>query len=176
MSPAISTPSMKAIRVHGRGGHGTLLMWSVLILTTPGCAADNHPLPVPDVRTPIPLSAQAELEHRRVMLQHLESVEAVVAALASEDFDRAQGLTENHLGFFMHRQAMASQLPQRFPPAYHDLATAHHEAAEELARAMPTKDFKQILPKLDNVLKACIACHAEYKVASRSPLRGRSKQ
>ena len=96
--------------------------------------------------------------------------------LAPEDFERAQGLTESHLGFFMHREAMASQPPERFPSAYHDLAQAHHEAAEELAHVMPSKDFKQILPKLDGVLKACVACHAEYKVSDRSPLRGRSKQ
>jgi len=109
------------------------------------------------------------------MLQHLESLEAIVAAMAAEDFERAQGLTEAHLGFFMHRQAMASQLPQRFPPEYHDLAAAHHEAAEELARTMPSKDLKQILPKLDGVLKACVACHTEYKVADRSPWRARHK-
>jgi hypothetical protein len=99
------------------------------------------------------------------MLQHLETIQAIVAALVEEDFERAQGLTEAHLGFFMHRQAMARQQPERFPPAYHDLAMAHHEAAEELGRVMPTHDLKQILPKLDGVLKACVACHLEYRVS-----------
>ncbi len=47
----------------------------------------------------------------------------------------------------MHRQAMAQQQPENFPPAYHDLAMAHHEAAEELER-ISTKDLKQILPQL----------------------------
>ena len=67
-------------------------------------------------------------------------------ALVEEDYELARGLTETHLGFFMHRQAMASQQPEHFPPAYHDLAMAHHAAAEELARIIPTKDLKQILP------------------------------
>lgn len=73
----------------------------------------------------------------------------IVAALAAEDFQLAKGLTESHLGFFMHRQAMA-----------------HHQAAEDLARIIPTKDLKQIMPRIDGVLKACVACHLEYKPRS----------
>ncbi len=103
-----------------------------------------------------------------MMLQHLETIQVIVNALVEEDYDLAEGLTESHLGFFMHRQAMASQHPESFPPAYHDLAMAHHEAAEELARIIPTKDLKQILPRFNNVLKACVACHLEYKVREPS--------
>jgi len=122
----------------------------------------------PDTRHPIPLSPSAEKEHRAVMLQHLETIQVIVNALVEEDYELAKGLTESHLGFFMHRQAMASQQPENFPSAYHDLAMAHHEAAEELARIIPTKDLKQILPRLNNVLKACVACHLEFKVRDRS--------
>jgi hypothetical protein len=117
-----------------------------------------------DTRHPIPLSSSGAKEHRAVMLQHLETIQMIVNALVEEDYELAKGLTESHLGFFMHRQAMASQQPESFPPAYHDLAMAHHEAAEELARVIPTKDLKQILPQFNNVLKACVACHLEYKV------------
>ncbi|HND03532.1 MAG TPA: cytochrome c, partial [Nitrospira sp.] len=106
----------------------------------------------------------ARQEHRAVMLQHLETIQAIVAALADEDYRLAQGLTESHLGFFMHRYAMARQQPGDFPPAYHDLAMAHHAAAGKLADVMPTKDLKQILPEFNNVLKACVACHLEYRL------------
>lgn len=102
------------------------------------------------------------------MLQHLETVQVIVNALVDEDYELAKGLTESHLGFFMHRQAMASQQPENFPPAYHDLAMVHHEAAEELARIIPTKDMKQILPRFNNLLKACVACHLEYKIKANS--------
>jgi hypothetical protein len=121
-----------------------------------------------DTRHPIPLSSSAEKEHRAVMLQHLETIQVIMNALVQEDYELAKGLTESHLGFFMHRQAMASQQPENFPPAYHDLAMAHHEAAEELARIIPTKDMKQILPRFNNLLKACVACHLEYKVKTNS--------
>ncbi len=132
-----------------------------------GCAPgepERLPVTLPDTRTALDLTVQESREQRAVMLQHLETVQAIVAALAEEDFVRAQGLTEAHLGFFMHRQAMARQHPESFPPAYHDLAMAHHEAAEELAKTMPSRDLKQILPKLDDVLKACVACHLSFKV------------
>nr|MBI3613235.1 hypothetical protein [Nitrospirota bacterium] len=132
-----------------------------------GCAPggrEQPPLAIPDTRASLGLAAQEGREHRAVMLQHLETVQAIVAALAEEDYTRAQGLTENHLGFFMHRQAMVGRHPESFPPAYHDLAMAHHEAAEAMARTMPSRDLKQILPKLDGLLKACVACHLAFKV------------
>lgn len=122
------------------------------------------PVHLPDVRTPIPLEADARQEHRAVMLQHLETIPTIVAALAEEDYRLAQELTKTRLGFFMHRHAMARQQPENFPPAYHDLAMAHHAAAEKLADVMPTKDLKRILPEFNNVLKACVACHLEYRL------------
>ncbi len=139
-----------------------------------GCAKVEHrheeqrsnPILTSDVRQPIPLSPAVGAEHRAVMLQHLETLQVIVNALVEEDYELAKGLTETHLGFFMHRQAMASQQPENFPPAYHDLAMAHHAAAEELAHIIPTKDLKQILPQFNNVLKACVACHLEYKLRS----------
>lgn len=146
--------------------HRTLLvvgLCGALASCAPG-GPERPPVTLPDTRASLGLTAQEGREHRAVMLQHLETVQAIVAALAEEDFVRVQGLTEAHLGFFMHRQAMARQHPESFPPAYHDLAIAHHEAAEELAKTMPSRDVKQILPKLDAVLKACVACHLSFKV------------
>ena len=128
----------------------------------------SNPYLTSDNRQPIPLSSSAQKEHRAVMLQHLETIQVIVNALVEEDYELAKGLTESHLGFFMHRQAMAHQQPENFPAAYHDLAMAHHEAAEELARIIPTKDLKRILPQFNNVLKACVACHLEYKVREAS--------
>jgi hypothetical protein len=121
-----------------------------------------------DSRHPILLSPSVGKEHRAVMLQHLETLQVIVNALVEEDYELARGLTELHLGFFMHRLAKASQQPESFPPAYHDLAMAHHAAVEELARIIPTKDLKQILPQFNNVLKACVACHLEFKVREQS--------
>lgn len=155
---------------------GAAFLWAVYAVLSAGCtevpqrSEDRRPNPylTSDTRHPIPLSSTAGKEHRAVMLQHLETIQVIVNALVEEDYELAKGLTESHLGFFMHRQAMAHQQPENFPAAYHDLAMAHHEAAEELARIIPTKDLKRILPQFNNVLKACVACHLEYKVREAS--------
>jgi len=157
------------------------ILWNVALvaictLLSAGCAGGDssrvdqrsNPYLTSDTRRAIPLPAPAGKEHRAVMLQHLETIQVIVNALVEEDYELAKGLTESHLGFFMRRQAMAYQQPENFPPAYHDLAMAHHAAAEELARIIPTKDLKQILPQFNNLLKSCVACHLEFKVRSGS--------
>lgn len=164
----MSLPLYRGKRVSLRGATAAV----VYVVLSIGCTEVEHrkgelrpnPYLTPDTRSPISLAAKAVQEHRAVMLQHLETIQAIVNALVLEDFELAKGLTESHLGFFVHRQAMARQQPENFPAAYHDLAMAHHEAAEELARIIPTQDLKQILPRFNNVLKACVACHLEYKL------------
>jgi hypothetical protein len=155
---------------------GIVALGALCLVLSTGCSKASpfhgeqrsNPYLTSDTRHSLPLSPTAGKEHRAVMMQHLEAIQVIVNALVEGDYELAKGLTETHLGFFMHRQAMASQQQENFPPAYHDLAMAHHEAAEELARVIPTKDLKQILPQFNNVLKACVACHLEYKVKSDS--------
>ena len=155
---------------------GRVALGVLCIALSVGCSEAEHrhdeqpsiPYLTSESRHPIPLSPSAGKEHRAVMLQHLETVQVIVNALVDEDYELARGLTELHLGFFMHRLAKASQPSENFPPAYHDLAMAHNAAAEELARIIPTKDMKQILPQFNNVLKACVACHLEFTVREQS--------
>ena len=115
---------------------------------------------VPDTRTPIQLPPEADRTHRVVMMQHLETIEVLVGALADEDFKLAEGVAQAHLGFFARRHVAARQAP----PAYRDLAMAHYRAGQELAKTIPSRDMKQILPPLHGLLKTCMACHLEYKV------------
>lgn len=136
-----------------------------------GCA-DRQKLPeapplmgeVPDTRTPIHLPMEAGQAHREVMMQHLETVQVLVGALADEDFKLAKGVMEAHVGFFARRNAIAREKMEAIPPAYQTLALAHVDAAKGLAAIMPTRDMKQILPRVNGLLKTCMACHLEYKV------------
>src|SRR5688572_32853500 len=94
---------------------GGIALGGLCLVLSAGCTEIEHrqdeqrpnPYLTPDSRHPIPLSPSAEKEHRAVMLQHLETVQTIVNALVEEDYELAKGLTESHLGFFMHRQAMA---------------------------------------------------------------------
>lgn len=124
---------------------------------------------IPDTRDAIALDEKGAQEHRAVMLQHLESLQQIVEVISRKDFERAAGLTELHLGFFKHREAMQRQQPGDFPPGYHDLAMVHHEAAEELAQALPSGNYDRIMPKLNGVLRACVACHLSYRVTVATP-------
>ncbi len=40
----------------------------------------------------------------------------------------------------------------------------HHQVAEELGKAIPSKDMKRILLHLERTIKACVACHEVYKL------------
>ncbi|OGW65569.1 MAG: hypothetical protein A3H49_13145 [Nitrospirae bacterium RIFCSPLOWO2_02_FULL_62_14] len=136
-----------------------------------GCA-DRQKLPeppplmgeVPDTRTPVHLPQEADRAHREVMMQHLETVQVLVGALADEDFTLAKGVMEAHVGFFARRHVITRQKMEAIPPAYQTLALAHVQAGKELAAIIPTRDMKQILPRLNGMLKTCMACHLEYKV------------
>ncbi|MBI5776872.1 MAG: hypothetical protein HY444_05725 [Nitrospirae bacterium] len=136
-----------------------------------GCA-DRPPRPeaiplmgsVPDTRTPIQLPAEADRAHRDVMMQHLETVQVLVGALAEEDFELARGVTEAHLGFFSRRHVVTREKMEKIPHAYRDLAMAHYRAGQELVKVIPSKDMKQILPRVNGLLKTCMACHLEYRV------------
>ena len=170
---------------------GRVALGALCLVLSTGCSqaypfhGEQRPNPyaISDTRHPIPLSSPAGKEHRAVMLQHLESIQVIVNALVEEDYELAKGLTESHLGFFMHRHLISPTQPQarqdaplpeahqqlgQFPLAYIELAQAHNAAAEELARIISTKDLKQILPKFNKVLKACVACHLEFKVEEYS--------
>jgi len=120
---------------------------------------------VPPSGNPMPLGLdQTALEaHQAIMRDHFKAVHEIIAALAEGEFERAQVLTETRLGFAKHREAMRQQKPENFPPPYHDLAMAHHQAAEELAKVIPSKDLKRILPHLERTLNACVQCHEKYK-------------
>lgn len=107
---------------------------------------------------------QSALEaHRAVMQDHFKAVHEIVAALAEGQFELAQNLTETRLGFSKHREAMRKQKPEIFPPAYHDFAMAHHQAAEDLAKVISSKNLNRILPHLERTLKACVQCHENFK-------------
>lgn len=108
----------------------------------------------------LPPAAQEGL--KLTMREHLEAIDAIVAALAGEDFEQAESLAHQELGFPKHHVAMQREEGATFPPAYHELAMAHHEAAEALGAVIPTKNLKQILPHLQQTIHACVQCHQAF--------------
>lgn len=117
-----------------------------------------------DERVSLGLSRQAEAGLKLTMREHLEALQAIVASLGRQDFAQAATVAHEALGFPKHHQAMEREAGSTFPPKYHELAMAHHQEAEDLAKVIPSKDLKIILPRLERTMKACVVCHQAFRL------------
>ena len=115
-------------------------------------------------RVALGLQQAAQEGLKLTMREHLESLREMVAALAQEDYEKASAVAHEDLGFPKHHQAMQREAGATFPPKYHELAMSHHQAAEDLAAVISSRDIKQILPQLDRTMKACIVCHQAFRL------------
>lgn len=115
-----------------------------------------------DDRVVLGLDRGAEAGMKLTMREHLEALQVIVAFLGQEKFDQAATVAHEELGFPKHHQAMQREGGATFPSKYHELAMAHHQEAEELAKAIPSKDLKRILPRLERTIGACVSCHRAY--------------
>lgn len=117
-----------------------------------------------DERVPLKLEQAPAAGLTLTMREHLEAVHGIVAALGREEFQEAALLAERELGFTKHHEAMKREAGATFPPKYHELAMAHHQAAEDLAAVIPSRDMRQILSHLGRTVEACVACHRTYRL------------
>lgn len=120
--------------------------------------------PHADERMALGLGSAAEAGLKLTMREHLEAIRDIVAALSRQEFDAASKVAHEELGFPKHHQAMEREAGATFPPKYHELAMAHHQEAEDLAKVLPSKDLQTILPKLEQTIGACVSCHRAYKL------------
>jgi hypothetical protein len=107
--------------------------------------------------------AQAEAL-KATMRGHLAALEAIVAALAREDYEKAASVAHTELGFPKHHEAMQREPGTSLPKKYHELAIEHHQAAEDLAVAIAAKETAPILEELARAIRACTACHEAYRL------------
>ena len=117
-----------------------------------------------DERAVLGLGPAPEAGLKLTMREHLEAIRDIVAALGRQDFENAAIIAQDELGFSKHHEAMKREAGATFPSKYHELAMAHHQAAEDLAKAIPSKNLKTILPKLEKTIGACVSCHQAYKL------------
>jgi hypothetical protein len=101
---------------------------------------------------------------KATMQEHLDALQAIVAALGQENYERAAAMAHEELGFPKHHEAMQREQGAALPKKYQELAMAHHQAAEDLAEVIPARKMKPILQKLERTIKACVNCHQAYKL------------
>jgi hypothetical protein len=125
-----------------------------------GASTESHQ----DERVVLSLGPAAEAGLKLTMREHLEAIRDIVAALGRQEFELAAKVSHEELGFPKHHQAMQREGGATFPPKYHELAMAHHQEAEDLAKVLPSKNLKTILPQFERTIGACVSCHRAYKL------------
>jgi hypothetical protein len=134
-----------------------------VVAQSPGNEAGKSAV-TPDTRTALDLDPAARKGLKQTMREHLEALQAIVAALGQENYERAAAMAHEELGFPKHHEAMQREQGAALPKKYQELAMAHHQAAEDLAEVIPARKMKPILQLLNQTMKACVDCHRAYKL------------
>ncbi len=162
---------MKLEKIGAGMGIAALMLWSSVGFSSAetdhsAVHKSEHEMPkvslTKRIALDLPRAAQEGL--KLTMREHLEAIDAIVAALSQEDFAKASIVTNEELGFPKHHVAMLREQGTTFPSEYHKLAMAHHQAAEAMGAVIPTKDLKQILPLLQQTIHACVKCHQAFRL------------
>ncbi len=129
-------------------------------LANDGVPVESHR----DHRMALAIGSAAEAGLKLTMREHLEALHDVIAALGRKEFEQAAKVARDELGFLKHHNAMKRETGATFPPKYHELAMAHHQAAEDLATVIPSKDIEQILSHVGETILACVNCHQAFRL------------
>lgn len=131
-------------------------------------AHKGHAAAPPDTRRlvqfPPPL-----VEHTLAnMRDHLVALQVIIEALAQAKYDAAAETAEGRLGMSSLRLHGAHQVAPFMPEGMKAAGTAMHRAASRFAieaqNSGVTGDLKPALVALGEVMNACVACHAGYRL------------
>jgi hypothetical protein len=114
-----------------------------------------------DQRRPVPLLPMMAQHQKENMREHLEAVQAVVAAAAVSDFDQV-AVAARRLGFSETMGRMCEHMGAG-APGFTEQAIAFHHTADGIARAATKRDGPAVLSALSETLRACTGCHATFK-------------
>lgn len=142
-----------------------IVLWAMHSTASP---AVGQTVPQPDTtsgpRVRLALQPAQQDALKATMREHLAALDAIVSALARQDYDQAASVAHTELGFPKHHEAMKHEQGFALPAHYQELAMAHHQAAEELARTIAGKQMAPILHQLEKTIRACTACHDAYQL------------
>lgn len=129
--------------------------------TRPSAVEPQQALDRLDTRRPVPLLPMMAHHQKQNMREHLEAVQAVVAAAAISDFEqvaaasRRMGYSETMGRMCEHMGAAA--------PGFTEQALSFHHAADDITAAALRRDGAGVLSALSTTLSACTSCHAAFK-------------
>lgn len=102
------------------------------------------------------------------MRDHLRTLSEIQGHLAGREFDRAARIAEERLGMSSLPLHGAHEVAKYMPEGMQDAGTAMHRSASRFAVAMQKaaidQDVGRALAALNEVTRACVACHAAYRL------------
>lgn len=102
------------------------------------------------------------------MRDHLLALQEMQSALAHQAYDRAAEIAEGRLGMSSLGLHGAHAVAKFMPQGMQDAGTAMHRSASRFGIAArdtsATGDLKPALAAMSEVMAACVACHAGYRL------------
>ncbi len=129
--------------------------------------AHNHGI-APDTRQFVKFPEEMKVGTLTHMRDHLLALSEIQGALATERYAEAADIAENRLGMSSLKLHGAHDVSKFMPKGMQDTGTAMHRGASRFAIAAQnsaaTGDVKPALAALTEVTRACVACHAGYRI------------
>lgn len=128
--------------------------------TTQGCGPVDE-LYAMDNRSPVPLQPMMAWHQKQNMMAHLQAIEGIVNAVASEDWDGVAAAAAP-----IESSPQMQQMCQHMgagADGFTDMALEFHKRADKIALAARAKDSAGVLKATAHTLKACNNCHAAYR-------------
>ncbi|MBT9522575.1 MAG: hypothetical protein IV101_17010 [Dechloromonas sp.] len=102
------------------------------------------------------------------MRDHLLALQEIQQALAKAEYDQAAEIAEKRLGMSSLALHGAHEVSKFMPQGMQDAGTAMHRGASRFGVAARdvavTGDLKPAIGALSEVMGACVACHAGYRL------------
>ena len=134
---------------------------------TGGHAGHSHG-GAPDTRQFVKFPEEMRIGTLTHMRDHLLALSEIQGALAAERYAEAADIAENRLGMSSLKLHGAHDVSKFMPKGMQDTGTAMHRSASRFAIAAQnsaaTGDAKPALAALTEVTRACVACHASYRI------------
>lgn len=117
-----------------------------------------------DARIPVDLPPMMQQHMLANMRDHLETLDALIAHLATGELDAAAELAEARLGMSSLDDHGAQHMARFMPEGMRAAGTAMHRAASRFARVAEEGDRDRALVALREVSAACVTCHRGYRL------------
>lgn len=118
-----------------------------------------------DLRQLVSMPEQTRKLMRKDMLDHLSTLDEIIAYLADNNLDAAANVAETRMGrssMGKHRDTGIG--PGRFMPLeMRNLGWGMHDAASEFSKIAKQGDVKSACSELQKVTSSCVACHYSYR-------------